>query len=89
MLRLFWAIADLTALSFCAADNFQHEQLCWFTPDYSSLWQPVRQFPQLTTATTVVALYCGIVFACLAAPLLAALACSVRLRSSWIAGWRM
>ena len=84
------AIADLNAVSsFCASDGFQNEQLCWFTPDYSSLWQPVRQFPQLTTATTLVALYCGIVLSCLAAPLVAALARSVRPRSSWIAGWRV
>ena len=32
---------------FCGSDNYQHEQLCWFTPDYSSLWQGVREFPRL------------------------------------------
>ena len=39
------AVADLDALAFCSANDYQQEQLCWFTPDYSSLWQPVRQHP--------------------------------------------
>lgn len=83
-------IADLDAVaSFCGSNNFQNEQLCWFTPDYSSLWQPVRQFPTLTTATTAAALYCGLVLAHLAAPLLAALLRPLRLERSPFAGWRL
>ena len=42
--RVRGAIADLGALSFCTSDGVNAtEQLCWFTPDYSSLWQPVRE----------------------------------------------
>lgn len=84
------AIADLNALSFCTWDGARaHEQLCWFTPDYSSLWQPVRQFPELTTSTLVVALSCGGVFAYLAAPLVTSLMRSLHVRRSWLVGWHL
>jgi hypothetical protein len=84
------AIADLNAItSFCGSDNFQNEQLCWFTPDYSSLWQPVRQFPSLSIETTGAALYCGLVLAYLAAPLLAGVLRPLRLERSPLAGWRL
>jgi hypothetical protein len=77
------------ALAICSADHYQNEQLCWFTPDFSPLWQPVRQFPHLTASTMVVALYCGAVFCYLAAPLVIGLADSVRLPKSWAEGWRV
>jgi hypothetical protein len=75
--------------SFCASNGLQHEQLCWFTPDYSSLWQPVRQFPQLPTSMLVLALYCGLVFAVLAAPLLAGIGRAPRRVGAALAGWRI
>jgi len=77
------AIAGPNALSVCSAGNYQNEQLCWFTPDFSPLWQPVRQFPHLTASTTIVALYCGAVFCYLAAPLVIGLLRSVHLKRSW------
>jgi hypothetical protein len=83
------AIADRRALSVCSAGHYQNEQLCWFTPDFSPLWQPVRHFPHLTAATTVVALYCFAVFCYLAAPLVSGLLRSVRLQPSWAKGWRV
>ena len=84
------AIADIgQVFSFCANDGYANEQLCWFTPDYSSLWQPVRQFPHLTTSTTVVGLYCGVVFTYLAAPLVAGLLRSARPTPAWLRGWRI
>jgi hypothetical protein len=81
------AIADRQALDVCSAGHFQNEQLCWFTPDFSPLWQPVRHFPHLTASTTVVALYCLAVFCYLAAPLVARLLRSVHLQPSWAKGW--
>ncbi|HEX2818604.1 MAG TPA: hypothetical protein VHO07_00310 [Streptosporangiaceae bacterium] len=83
------AIAGPNALSVCSAGNYQNEQLCWFTPDFSPLWQPVRQFPHLTASTTIVALYCGAVFCYLAAPLVIGLLRSVHLKRSWAEGWRL
>ena len=84
------AIADLdTVSSFCRGLDFQHEQLCWFTPDYSSLWQPLRRFPHLTTSTMLVALYCGIVFAYLASPLVLGLLRSLHPHRSLVTGWRV
>jgi hypothetical protein len=75
-------------LAICSAGHFQNEQLCWFTPDFSPLWQPVRQFPHLTASTMVVALYCCAVFCYLAAPLVIGLLRTVRLTPSWAKGWR-
>lgn len=83
------AINDRQALSVCAAGHNQNEQLCWFTPDFSPLWQPVRQFPHLTASTLIVALYCGVVFCYLAAPLVTGLLRSVHLQRSWAKGWRV
>ncbi len=82
------AIADLRQMfSSCVNPGYQQEHLCWFVPDFSSLWQPVLQFPHLTASTTAVALYCGVVFVYLAAPLAAGLIRSARPRSSWLDGW--
>ncbi len=81
------AIADWQALSVCSAGHYQNEQLCWFTPDFSPLWQPVRHFPHLTASTTVVALYCFAIFCYLAAPLITGLLRSVHLQTSWAKGW--
>jgi len=83
------AIAGPNALSVCSAGHYQNEQLCWFTPDFSPLWQPVRQFPHLTASTTIVALYCGAVFCYLAVPLVIGLLRSVHLKRSWAEGWRL
>lgn len=82
-------IATVHEASACTVRHHQNEQLCWFTPDYSPLWQPVRQPPHLTAPTVVVALYCGAVFCYLAAPLVTGLLRSVTLRRSWAAGWRV
>jgi hypothetical protein len=84
------AIANLGTLrTFCGGAGFTNEQLCWFTPDYSSLWQSVRQFPELTTQTTLAALYIGLVFAYLAAPLVTGLVRALRPRGPLLAGWRV
>jgi hypothetical protein len=77
------------ALSVCSAGHYANEQLCWFTPDFSPLWQPIRQFPHLTAATTVLALYCVAIFCYLAAPLVIGLLRSVHLPPSWAKGWRV
>jgi hypothetical protein len=77
------------ALSVCSAGHYANEQLCWFTPDFSPLWQPVRQFPHLTAATTVLALYCVAIFCYLAAPLVIGLLRSMHLQPSWAKGWQV
>ena len=83
------AIADTHALYVCTAGRYQNEQLCWFAPDFSPLWQPVRQFPHLTASTAVVVLYCFAIFCYLAAPLVIGLLNSVYLPPSWAKGWRV
>jgi hypothetical protein len=84
------AISNLRqALGVCSAGHFQNEQLCWFTPDFSPLWQPVRHFPHLTASTAIVALYCFAIFCYLAAPLVTGLLNSVHLKPSWAEGWRV
>lgn len=81
-------VADLGTLSFCTDHSYSNEQLCWFTPDYSSLWEPVRQHPSLTTSTAVFAVYCFVVFVYLAIPLAAGVLRPLQPRRSWLVGWR-
>lgn len=86
------AIADLSALEVCSRNHYALESLCWYTPEYSSLWHPLVQFPALTARTAAVAAYCALVFAYLAAPLVIALVRPLRaLRpaASWAASWRL
>jgi hypothetical protein len=86
------AIADLSTLDFCVRDNSAHEALCWYTPEYSPLWHPLVHFPTLTWKTEILAVYCGAVFAFLAAPLVSALARTwqtARPERTWATGWRL
>jgi hypothetical protein len=81
-------IADLSTLSFCVAGHAAHEHLCWYTPEYSSLWHPLVHFPPLTWKTALFAAYCAVVFAYLAAPLAASLLRRLPARE-WASGWRL
>jgi len=86
------AVADLSTLDFCVRDHAALESLCWYTPEFSPLWHPLVDFPALTWKTGVVAGYCALVFAYVAAPLAAALARSLRCAvpsRAWAAGWRL
>jgi hypothetical protein len=59
----------------CTWNNYQLEHLCWFTPEFSVLWNPFVSPPgsQSTGALWVMG-YEGLVFLTLAAPLLVNLA---------------
>jgi hypothetical protein len=59
--------ADLGALDFCKQQGYQHESLCWYAPDFSSLWRPVLDFPPLSLSTGLAGAYCLAVFVYLAA----------------------
>jgi hypothetical protein len=85
------AVADLTTLDFCVRHHAALEALCWYTPEFSPLWHPLVSFPELTWRTMVVAIYSGLIFAWLAAPVLSALARAVRASrvESWATAWRM
>jgi hypothetical protein len=86
------AVADLSTLDFCVRDHSAHESFCWYTPEYSSLWHPLVEFPPLTWRTTVVAGYCAVVFAYLAGPVIAASLARVRETWSpkaWASDWRL
>ena len=48
-------------LGFCAQDDYALESLCWYTPEYSPLWRPLVDFPDLSASTAVVAAYCVLV----------------------------
>ena len=84
-------VTDLSELGFCAQDDYALESLCWYTPEYSPLWRPLVDFPDLSASTAVVAAYCVLVYAYLAAPLCAVLAESLTARrGAWrTAGWRL
>lgn len=86
------AIADLASLDVCASNNSAHEAFCWYVPEFSSLWRPFVQFPEVTTSKALVALWCAIVFAFLAWPLFVALARAWRTAlppRAWATGWRL
>lgn len=83
------AVADLSTLDFCTRNDFANEPYCWYSPEYSSLWHPLVEFPALTWRTALLAAYCALVFAYLAAPLIVSLARAVRPRRAWAAGWRL
>jgi hypothetical protein len=87
------ATADLSTLDVCGSDHFSHEAFCWYVPEFSSLWQPVLHFPEMSMTKALVAAWCALAFACLAAPLIFALARGGRrLRThaeSAIGGWRL
>jgi hypothetical protein len=34
----------------CRADHFAREDLCWYSPEYSVLWRPIVQWPDLSVA---------------------------------------
>ena len=84
-------IADLSTLEFCIRDDAALEALCWYTPEFSPLWQPFVDFPSLSWRTATVAGYCLFVFVYLAVPPNAELVRSVRGLpwAAWASGWRM
>jgi hypothetical protein len=85
-------VADLSELGFCAQDDYALESLCWYTPEYSPLWRPLVDFPELSAATAAVAGYCVLVYAYLASPLCARLldvSRALRPRGWRAAGWRL
>ena len=67
-------VSPLDPPSVCTANHYALESLCWYVPEYSSLWQPVLHHPPLTAATVTITAWCIIVFAYFAAPLAVALA---------------
>ena len=67
-------VTPLDPPAVCSANLYALESLCWYVPDYSSLWQPVLHHPPLTAATVTITAWCAIVFAYFAAPLAIALA---------------
>jgi hypothetical protein len=86
------AVADLSALEFCARDTFALESFCWYVPEYSSLWQPVLGFPSLSASTAVVVAFCALVFVYLATPLVVGIVRGVRRRvahADLLGGWRI
>jgi hypothetical protein len=81
------ALGDLTRLNVCAANNYQSEMLCWYTPDYSGLWWPVTHYPA-TVRGLVLGAYFLLVFAYLATPLVRAIAHRIASqRARWAYGW--
>ncbi len=55
----------------CTDHGYALEYLCWYHPDYSSLWQPIVALHPVSAATALVVAYTGVVLAYLAWPLVA------------------
>jgi hypothetical protein len=82
------ALSDLSELRFCSEGAYALEAMCWYVPEFSTLWQPLLHFPDVTARTGVVAAFCAAVFVRLAAPLVTSLL-RVRPSPAWAAGWRL
>jgi len=83
------ALGDLHRLDFCAANGYELESLCWYTPEYSGLWWPIGHYP-LTPRYLLIGAYFALVFAYLAAPLVRAIARDLAPeRRRWAHGWRL
>ncbi len=68
------------------------EALCWYVPDFSSLWQPVLGFPPLPPRVAAYSAFAAAVVAYLAAPLVASVVRSLAARRhvlAWTRGWRL
>jgi hypothetical protein len=83
------ALENAGHTAFCSQHNAQTEFVCWYVPDFSSLWWPVLHHPPLTAANACLTAYCVIVFAYLAARPVRELAQGLaRLPAAWAHGWR-
>jgi hypothetical protein len=85
-------ITDPSEFAFCVENNYALESLCWYTPEYSPLWRPLVEFPDIPASTAVVAAYCALVYAYLAAPLCVALAragAALQPVSRYARSWRL
>jgi hypothetical protein len=86
------ALADYSEFGFCGANNYALESLCWYVPEYSSLWWPVLHPPALTARAAVIAGWCAAVFVYLALPLVRGIVAGARrpaAASAWVSGWRL
>jgi hypothetical protein len=85
-------ISDTSENGFCVQHHYALESLCWYAPEYSSLWWPVLHPPALTLHAAIIAGWCATVFVYLAHPLVRALGASVRRPdsvSAWARSWRL
>jgi hypothetical protein len=62
----------------CLSNSYALEHLCWYTPEFSSLWRPVIDRPDVGTRSAVFALLALVALVRLAAPLVAVLSARVR-----------
>jgi hypothetical protein len=65
----------------CLSNNYALEHLCWYTPEFSSLWRPAIDRPTVGTRSTLFALLALVAFVRLAAPLVAVIFVRVRAES--------
>jgi hypothetical protein len=85
------AITDYSEITFCAFNNFALESMCWYVPDFSSLWWPVVHPPPFSHQFELIAAWCAAVFVVLGAPLfrsLAAAAVAALPGRQAVKGWR-
>jgi hypothetical protein len=73
----------------CTQSNYQLEYLCWYVPDFSSLWWPVTHHPPASARNVLLAAYCLLVFAYLAVgPVRDIVRGVARTPLTWTEGWR-
>jgi hypothetical protein len=86
------ATTDYSELAFCASNHYALESLCWYVPDFSSLWWPILHRPALTPGEFAFAMWCAAVYVYLAAHLIRGIPSELGRRltvRSWMQGWRL
>ena len=82
-------LGDLGRSSFCVANNYRLEALCWYAPEYSGPWWPILHHPPLTVGLVALAGFFALTFAYLAAPPARAIAAGIPPQfARWSRGWR-
>lgn len=80
-------IANPASLAVCG-----HAARCWYIPEFSSLWYPLRVVPPISLETGIAVGYCVLIFIYLAEPLMSSIAARLLAlrfsRSPW-AGWKV
>jgi hypothetical protein len=86
------AVTNYSELTVCSAHHYAFEAVCWYVPEFSSLWWPVLHPPALSPASAIVVLWCVAVFVYLALPLGRAIVSElwrVAANPRWAHGWHL
>ena len=88
---VFGVLAAPEPPDLCTQNHFAYESLCWYSPEFSALGNPLVSFPALGMRAVAVAAFCVAVAVYLAIPLVTSLAGNIAARrpAALLSGWRV